>query len=179
MDGNIWIESEGVGKGSTAIFYVKLGFPARLNEFQLPHLRLQSKPGQTGFPGLKVLVIDDNGVSRTATKGLLVHIGCDVTTVSSGEECLRVITKDHKAVFMDVSLPGAESYNLARRVHGKFPKRHEKPLIVALTGNTDKSAKENLLRVGMDAVVVKPVSVEKMRIALSELLEYRKDVHGA
>nr|GEU95400.1 ethylene receptor 1 [Tanacetum cinerariifolium] len=57
MEGNIWIESE----------------------------------------GLKVLVIDDNGVSRTATKGLLVHLGCDVTTVSSGEECLQVITKEHKA----------------------------------------------------------------------------------
>lgn len=80
---------------------------------------------------------------------------------------------------MDVSVPGTESYNVARFIYDKFPKRHEKPLIVALTGNTDKSAKENLLRVGMDAVILKPVSVEKMRIALSELLEHKKDVHEA
>lgn len=61
MEGNILVESEGVGKGSTAIFYVKLGFPARLNESRLPHMRLPPKLGQTSFPGLKVLVIDDNG----------------------------------------------------------------------------------------------------------------------
>lgn len=62
MEGNIWIESEGLGKGSTAIFYVKLGFLPRLNETRLPHMRLPSKLGQTSFPGLKVLIIDDNGL---------------------------------------------------------------------------------------------------------------------
>ncbi|KAJ0811161.1 putative histidine kinase response regulator and transcription factor RR-A-type family [Helianthus annuus] len=139
-------------------------------------MRLQPKLGQTSFPGVKVLVVDDNGVSRTATRGLLVHLGCDVTVVSSGEECLQVITKDHKVVIMDVALPGTESYNAARLVHDRFPKHHEKPVIIALTSNTDGSAKENLLRVGVDAVVVKPVSVEKMRTALSELLEHKKDV---
>ncbi|CAI9274434.1 unnamed protein product [Lactuca saligna] len=141
MEGNIWIESEGLGKGSTAIFFVKLGFPGRLNGSRLPHMRVPAKLGQTKFPGLKVVVVDDNGVSRTATKGLLVHLGCDVTTVSSVE---------------------------------KLPKRHEKPppLIVGLTGNTDKAMKESLLRAGMDGVVLKPVSVEKMRLALSELLEH-------
>lgn len=174
MEGNIWIESEGLGKGSTAIFFVKLGFPGRLNGSRLPHTRLPTKLAQSKFPGLKVLVVDDNGVSRTATKGLLAHLGCDVTTVSSGEECLQVITKDHKVVFLDVSLPGSDSYNVARLVHEKLPKR---PLIVALTGNTDKAVKESLLRVGLDGVVVKPVSVEKMRVALSELLEHNKGLH--
>ncbi|KAH6785358.1 hypothetical protein C2S51_037813, partial [Perilla frutescens var. frutescens] len=31
MEGQIWIESEGLGRGSTATFIVKLGIPARLN----------------------------------------------------------------------------------------------------------------------------------------------------
>lgn len=62
MEGNIWIESESVGKGATAIFYVKLGFPACVNESRLPHMRIPLKQGQTSFTGLKVLVIDDNGL---------------------------------------------------------------------------------------------------------------------
>lgn len=61
MEGNIWIESEGLGKGSTAIFFVKLGFPSRLNGSRLPHMRVPAKLGQTKFPGLKVVVVDDNG----------------------------------------------------------------------------------------------------------------------
>ncbi|KAF3445399.1 hypothetical protein FNV43_RR10575 [Rhamnella rubrinervis] len=171
MEGHIWIESEGLGKGCTANFIVKLGFPERSNESKLPFApKGQANHVQTNFPGLKVIVMDENGVSRTATKGLLVHLGCDVTPVSSTDECLRVVSQEHRVVFMDV---GADGYELAVRLHEKFAKRHERPLIVAVTGSTDKVTKENCIRVGMDGVIVKPVSVDKMRSVLSELLEHR------
>lgn len=110
-------------------------------------------------------------VSRTITKGLLVHLGCDVTTVSSSDECLRVVSQDHNVVFMDVCMP--DGFEVAIRIHEKFTKRHERPLIVALTANTNKVTKENCMRVGMDGVILKPVSVDKMRGVLSDLLEHR------
>lgn len=61
MEGHIWIESEGLGKGCTAIFIVKLGIPDHSNESK--HAFGPKIPGhaQTNFPGLKVLVMDDNG----------------------------------------------------------------------------------------------------------------------
>lgn len=99
-----------------------------------------------------------------------MHLGCDVTPVSSTDECLRVVSQEHRVVFMDVC---ADGYELAVRVHEKFAKRHDRPLIVAVTGSTDKVSKENCMRVGMDGVIVKPVSVDKMRSVLSELLEHR------
>lgn len=62
MEGHIWIESEGPGKGCTAIFIVKLGFAERSNESKLPFVtKVQANHVQTNFPGLKVLVMDDNG----------------------------------------------------------------------------------------------------------------------
>lgn len=62
MEGHIWIESEGLGKGCTAIFIVKLGIPERSNESKLPFLpKISTSHGQTAFPGLKVLLMDDNG----------------------------------------------------------------------------------------------------------------------
>nr|AAL66207.1 putative ethylene receptor [Pyrus communis] len=174
MEGHIWIESEGLGKGCTATFIVKLGFPERSNESKQPFApKLQANHVQTNFPGLKVLVMDDNGVSRSVTKGLLVHLGCDVTTVSSIDEFLHVISQEHKVVFMDVCMPGIDGYELAVRIHERFTKRHERPVLVALTGSIDKMTKENCMRVGMDGVILKPVSVDKMRSVLSELLEHR------
>jgi len=110
-------------------------------------------------------------VSRMVTKELLVHLGCDVTTASSRDECLHVVSQDHKVVCMDAGMP--DGFEAAVRLHEKFTKRHERPLIVALTGNTDKVTKENCMRVGMDGVILKPVSVDKMRSVLSELLEHR------
>lgn len=174
MEGHIWIESEGLSKGCTAIFIVKLGIPERSNDSMLSFApKMPANHVQSNFSGLKVLVMDENGVSRTATKGLLMHLGCDVTTVTSGEECLRVVSYEHKVVFMDVYMPGIDGYEVAVRIHEKFTKWHERPLIVALTGNTDRVTKENCLQVGMDGVIFKPVSVDKMRSILSQLLEHR------
>lgn len=102
-----------------------------------------------------------------------MHLGCDVTAVSSSEECLRVISLEHKVVFMDVCT-GLDGYEVAVRIQEKFTKRQDhRPLIVALTGNTNKLTKEKCMRVGMDGLILKPVSVDKMRAVLSELLERR------
>lgn len=62
MEGHIWIESEGLGKGCTASFIVKLGCPERSNESKLPLVSMvQANHSQTNFTGLKVLVMDENG----------------------------------------------------------------------------------------------------------------------
>ncbi|CAL1394350.1 unnamed protein product [Linum trigynum] len=172
MDGHIWLESEGLGKGCTAIFMVKLGVTECCTESKLPAATNASmNHAQTAFPGLKVMVMDDNGVSRMVTKGLLVHLGCNVTTVSSGDECLRLISQDHHVVFIDVCM--YDGYEVALRVHEKLTKRHERPLTVALTANSDKATKDHCRRVGVNGVVLKPVSVDKMRSVLSDLLEHR------
>lgn len=103
-----------------------------------------------------------------------MHLGCDVTAVGSADECLRIISHEHKIIFMDVCVPSVDGYELAVRISQNFTtKRQERPLIVALTGNTDRASKDNCLRVGMDGVILKPVSVDKMRSVLSELLEHR------
>ncbi|OWM81937.1 hypothetical protein CDL15_Pgr007976 [Punica granatum] len=174
MDGYIWIESEGLGKGCTATFIVKLGIPEQLKESKF--LVLPKVPGNhvhANLAGLKVLVMDDNSVSRAVTKGLLLHLGCDVTTVSSSSECLHAVSEEQKVVFMDICLPGMDGYEVVVQIRERFAKRHERPLIVALTGHVDKMTKENCMRVGMDGVILKPVSLDKMRTVLSDLLKHR------
>lgn len=73
---------------------------------------------------------------------------------------------------MDVSIPDIDSYEVAVRIREKFTRCRERPFIVALTVNTDRVIKENCSRVGMDRVVLKPVSVDKMRSILLDLLEH-------
>ncbi|KAG7955585.1 hypothetical protein I3843_11G079900 [Carya illinoinensis] len=67
MDGHIWLDSEGLGKGCTAIFIVKLGIPRLANESKFPFApKVSANHGLTNFPGLKVLLMDNNG-SRATT----------------------------------------------------------------------------------------------------------------
>ncbi|CAH9091037.1 unnamed protein product [Cuscuta epithymum] len=174
MEGQIWMESEGVGKGATAIFIVKLGIPGLSNELK-PSFGQKHPPNHahTIFSGLKVLLMDDNSMSRTVTKGLLAHLGFDVTTVYSGDECLRVVNHEHKIVIIDMSMAGVGGYELlSNQIHEKFSRRQERPFIVGLIGTTDRVMKERCLRAGMDGVILKPVSVEKMRNVLTGLFEH-------
>lgn len=65
MGGHIYLESEGIGRGSTAVFVVKLGFPQRSSDLKLPFVPSPVLPvsqGRTNFPGLKVLVMAENGL---------------------------------------------------------------------------------------------------------------------
>jgi ethylene receptor len=62
MDGHIWVESEGVGKGTVVTFVVKLGLPEHPNELDRQSATLQQSTHlRTDFSGVRVLVTDDNG----------------------------------------------------------------------------------------------------------------------
>lgn len=176
MEGHIWLESEGLGKGSTAIFIVKLGIPDSRNELDRQiAFPIQSNSNYTDFPGLKVLVTDDNGVNRMVTRGLLARLGCDVTVVSSGRECLQVISQagqNFKVLFLDVCMPDMDGFAVATHIREMIPNQLERPLLVALTGSTDKATREICFKVGMDDVLLKPVALEKLRSVLAKLLEH-------
>ena len=61
MDGHIWIESQGIGRGSNVTFIVKLHVPEKLPD--VAHngpLLLPAAPTRTDFTNLKALVVDDN-----------------------------------------------------------------------------------------------------------------------
>lgn len=174
MGGEISIESEGLGKGTTVRFGVKLGLPEKPSETDR---QIAPSPAsvhlRTDFSGVKVLVTDDNGVNRMVTRGLLMRLVFDVTVVSSGSECLQEISQpgqNFQVLLLDVCMPEMDGYEVCIRIQQKFARR-ERPLMVALTANTDKQTEEKCLELGMDGVIMKPISLEKMRQNLTELLE--------
>lgn len=114
-----------------------------------------------------------NRVNRMVTRGLLIRLGCDVTVVSSGRECLDVISQPGQSfqlLLLDVIMPDMDGYEVAVRIQEKLA-RHERPLLVALTANTDQGTRDKCLSLGMDGVILKPITLEKMRMVLTELLE--------
>lgn len=176
MDGHIWIESDGVGKGSVVTFIVKLNFPEAPSHLSIqiaPNSQPSSSQSRTDCSGVKILVTDDNGVNRMVTRGLLMRLGCEVTLAASGRECLQLIQQRNQAfnlLLLDVCMPEMDGYEVAVQIQKRLGRR-ERPLLVALTANTDRITREKCLRLGMDGVVTKPISLEKMRLVLIELLE--------
>ncbi|KAM1584927.1 hypothetical protein ACFX1Z_037853 [Malus domestica] len=130
---------------------LKFSKEGRDNHF---YLRVQVKDSGSGInpQDIRKLFTKCACTQTSATR----NSGCHVTAVSLVDELLHVTSQGHKVVFMDVSMPGIDGYELAVRLHEKFTKRHEQPVLVALTGCIDKMTKENCMRVAMDGVILKP-----------------------
>ncbi|PPS08711.1 hypothetical protein GOBAR_AA11935 [Gossypium barbadense] len=83
--------------------------------------------------GLRVLLADDDDINRTVTKKLLEKLGCEVTVVSSGFECLSAVShaeNSFRIVVLDLHMPEMDGFKVAMRIR-KFH-NHNWPLIIAL-----------------------------------------------
>lgn len=101
-----------------------------------------------------------------------MQLGCDITVVGSGDECLQAFTPEHNVVLLDCDSSGTDIYNVCVLIRQKISTNNDRPYVVALTRNIDRLIKENCMRVRMDGLVTKPVSVDQMRRILSELLDH-------
>jgi CheY-like chemotaxis protein len=77
----------------------------------------------------------------------------------------------YKILLIDLSSPNLESLELAMRVRERFHLGPDsnKPLTVALTTNSDRFTRERCASLGIDYVVGRPLTPDKMRNILNEL----------
>jgi len=65
----------------------------------------------SGFEGLKVMVIDDSKTIRRTAEILLKNVGCEVITAGDGFEALAKVA-DHRPdiIFVDIMMPRLDGY---------------------------------------------------------------------
>ncbi|EFJ33436.1 hypothetical protein SELMODRAFT_84824 [Selaginella moellendorffii] len=169
MNGSISITSEGLDKGSTCRFYVRVSV---VSEMEQVHMILSPKAPGDNFHSLKILAVDDNAVNRTVIRRLLNNLGCKSTVVESGETCLKTLAAEgpsaYSIVLVDLCMPEMDGYELTAEIQKLYPR--EGLHIVALTANTDDSTREKCLSLGMKAVLTKPVSLKALRNELKRIL---------
>ena len=78
-----------------------------------------------------------------------------------------------QVLLLDLMMPDMDGYEVAKRLTARLTKE-DRPLIVALTANSDRATKEKFLGMGGDGLVTKPVNQTKMRTVLQELTEHGK-----
>jgi signal transduction histidine kinase/CheY-like chemotaxis protein len=117
MDGMIVVESV-PGRGSTFKFSVSLPYGVE-SDAPLP-------PMPADMHGIKVLLVDDHALSRTALARLLGQWGCRTTQASTGAAALHLLTMaagtgdPYHSAIIDLKMPGMDGTELAREIR-KMP----------------------------------------------------------
>ena len=157
MGGDAGVQSV-PGQGSTFWLVVALGAAPAAETGVLP---TSGGPGAEQrireiHRGARVLLVEDNRVSRRLAQRMLGDAGLAVTAVASGEEALqRAGEAGFDLVLMDLNMPGIDGLEATRRLR-VVPGFAAVP-IVAVTGQAFDSDREACIAAGMTAFVTKPV----------------------
>jgi two-component system capsular synthesis sensor histidine kinase RcsC len=112
---------------------------------------------------LHILVAEDNPINRAILKEQLEALGCSVVIASNGEQALELWQpKVFDLVLTDVNMPVINGYELATELRELDP---ELP-IIGVTANALREEGERCLEVGMQAWIVKPLSLQSLRTHL-------------
>lgn len=169
MQGNIWISPNSLGlvQGMTLLLKFQIG-PASLEK----SIFASKDYSNSQLRGIKVVLADDDGVNRTVTKKLLEKLGCQVTAVSSGFECLSAVSgsgNSFRIILLDLHMPEMDGFEVAKRIR-KFHSRSW-PLIVALIASAEEHVREKCLLAGMNGIIQKPILLHQIADELRTVLQ--------
>jgi CheY-like chemotaxis protein/anti-sigma regulatory factor (Ser/Thr protein kinase) len=115
-------------------------------------------------PGARILLVEDNPINALLARALLGREGCEVEHAVGGEEAMAACEVGvFDLILMDMRMPGLSGEETARRLRASGV---ETP-IVALTANAFEDDRHACLAAGMDDFLVKPLSPDALRGALT------------
>lgn len=128
----------------------------------------------TALPGLsfKILLAEDNRVSQQMALLLLKKCGYQVDTVENGLEVLQALEQQvYSVILMDVQMPVMDGITASQRICEQYL-QHQRPYIIALTGNDAQASYHQCLAVGMDDYLTKPINHAALLQALERAAHY-------
>ena len=113
--------------------------------------------GDINLQGVRILSLDDNILDSRLLEETLRDSGVVLDITTSAEEALKKLSREeYDVVFIDHMLPGVDGITLLKLLREKHV--CDKTPVIAVTGNTVSSAKENYLKAGFSGYVAKPVN---------------------
>ena len=113
------------------------------------------------YRGARLLLVDDDPLSRVITQFILEDGGLHVDTAESGAESVRKASAgDYAAILMDIQMPNMSGLEATRQLR-KLPAHRQTP-ILALTATAFADDKLRCFEAGMNDCLEKPIDAAQI-----------------
>ena len=168
MGGELKLEST-AGQGSAFRFSLHLAPGMRRRQSDLP----SEQPMQ--FPGVRILVAEDNPVNQKLVGFMLEDFGVEVLLADNGKDAFDLL--DHETVdmvLMDCQMPEWDGLTSSRAIRLREQEQTRPRLpILALSANAMPGFAESCIAAGMDGYLGKPLGLAALNHALQRWLPGR------
>jgi two-component system, sensor histidine kinase and response regulator len=120
----------------------------------------------------KILVVDDTRKNIIALEAMLEEIdGIQVTTASSGKECLKhILANDFAVILMDINMPGMDGFETAAFVRAR-PRSKDTPIIFVTAHHGEKQEVSRGYSLGAVDYIIKPINPEILKTKVRVFLK--------
>ena len=124
-------------------------------------------------PSPRILIIDDNCDSYELMQFMLqqANAGYEITCVSASEEGLRLASAHRYDLYLlDYRMRGINGVEVCRRLR----QTDAKTVIIFFTREAQESVRQEALRAGADAYLIKPDDLKQLTATVKRLLDMQK-----
>ena len=122
--------------------------------------------------GLRILYVEVNVEGRNYTHEMLSRFFGSLTMANNGEEGLQKFkTGTFDLILSDINMPGMNGITMVKKI-----KEIDKDIpVIMLSAHNESGYHEIVYNIGVDAYLPKPLSLEQLTEALTELMHRQED----
>lgn len=116
----------------------------------------------------RILVVDDEADLREILQFNLENEGYMVDTAESAEQALKILTKEHELILLDVMMTGISGFKMAERLRKEL---HNTTPIIFLTAKDTENDMLTGFSIGGDDYIAKPFSIKEVCARVKAVLK--------
>lgn len=164
------------GEGST--FVITLPFEIAEKPEEIP----AEMDGEVNIAGLHLLLAEDNELNAEIARTLLEDEGAITTIVNDGQQAVDIFSRNKPgtfdAILMDIMMPEMDGLSATKAIRALDREDAGTIPIIAMTANAFDEDEKKCMEAGMNAHLVKPLDIQKMKEAVCRYLNKQNDRQG-